>query len=218
MKRFCLFVFIFCITFSASAAERKADETPFEYNFRWYQNDFKWWNVWHKELYEGLGKYKPKDVYNAGQVISSINRLKNWVLPEKLGLFEDYTEFYEMINGEVEKGNLRKPEIRAIQSLLKEKEKKFIAELHYKKINPEEWISKEIKDKSLSQKVEITTMPITSAKEKTGYRYVAHRNGKVFHKLNCEAAEDIKEIDRVYFKTKRKALSTIRKPCRQCKP
>ena len=212
---FILFIFLMSINFSVYGEEAEA---PFEYNSRWYRNDFNWWNIWQKEFYKNLGKNIAKDVYNAGQVIESINRLKRWVLPEKAELFEGFIEFYGEVKEEVEKGNLRRPGIKSIQSRLKRKAKEFITKFHYKNINPEEWICNQIKDKSLSEKVEIMPVPIISAKEKTGYRYIAHRNGRIFHKRNCEEVKRIKEGDRIYFKTKRRALSTRCKPCRECKP
>lgn len=209
------FVFFLSITFLAYGAEK--EETPFEYNCRWYRNDFKWWDTWHKEFYGNLGEKRVKDSYNAKQVIESINRLKRWVLPEKAPLFGSFIEFYEMVKEEVEKGNLRKPDIKKIKGLLKEKRKEFIAEFHYKNIKPEDWISKEIVDKSSFENVEIAPMLVTPG-EKSDYRYVAHRYGKVFHKRTCETVKNMKESDKVYFKTKRRALSTNRKPCPNCKP
>ena len=215
MKKLCFVIFLLGFTFLACGAEKK--ETPFEYNCRWYRNDFKWWNTWHKELYGNLGNKKSKDSYNAKQVIGSVNRLKRWVLPEKAGLFEEFIEFYGTIEEEVRKGNLRKYDIGRIKHSLKWKKKDFAEIFHYKNLKPVEWITKEIVDTSSFEKIDVSPMFITS-KEKFGYRYIAHIQGNVFHKRTCETAKDMKESDKVYFKTKRRALSTNRKPCRNCKP
>lgn len=214
MIRVYLLIFILGVTFTGYTSE---EETPFEYNFRWYKNDFKWWNIWYKELYGNLGKDTARDRYNAEQVIASINRLKKWVVSDKVALFDKYEEFYKSIKQRIEKGTLKRPEIRNIKSILKENSKEFIARFHYKNIEPEKWISREIRDTSPFEKIEIAP-PLTKSKERKGYRYIAHRYGKVFHKKNCKIVEDIKESDRVYFKTKREALSSNRRPCRQCRP
>ena len=206
------------VSFWALAAEKEEKpESPFEYNLRWYRNDFKWWSIWHDELSGNLGKDEARDKFNAGQVLNSINRLKKWVLPEKATLFDKYIDFYEKVKDAVGAGTLKRQKIKALQSELKGMEKEFIANFHYNKIKPQEWIMNEIVDKSIFEKME-TKPVVTSSPAKSGYRYVAHRYGKVFHKLNCEVAEDIKEGDRLYYKTKRQALSTGRKPCRNCKP
>jgi len=215
MKRISFIIFLLSITVLAFGEEK--EETAFQYNCRWYRNDFKWWNTWHKELYGDLGKKKSKDSYNAKHLIDSINRLKRWVIPEKAHLFEDFIECYGAIKEEVEKGNLRKYDISRIKHLLKVKRKEFITQFHYKNIKPGEWISKEVVDKSSFEKVETAPMFIKS-KEKSGYRYVAHRYARVFHRRSCTVAKDMNESDKIYFKTKRRALSTNRKPCRECKP
>jgi hypothetical protein len=216
MKKIYFFVLILAVTFSAYGAEEKP-ETPFEYNLRWYKNDFKWWNVWHKEFYKSLGKDRANDAYNAGQVINSIKKLRRWVVPQKAGLFESFIEFYETIKEKVKKDNLRRPAIRKIKTSLKGKRKEFTAEFHFKNIKPEEWIRIDIVDKSAFEKVETMSL-ISPYQEKSGYRYIAHRYGRIFHKSSCDIAEDIKENDRIYFKTKRRAFSTNRKSCRECKP
>ena len=216
MRKIAVSIFIaLCAVLPVFAGED--EESPFEYNLRWYKNDFKWWNIWHNEFYKNLGKDARRDEYNAGQVVDIINKIKRWVLPEKAELFDEYIGFYEMLKEEVSRGDLKRPEIRSTAALLKQKGKEFASKFNYKNMNPEEWINREIMDKSSFEKVDTAPL-ITPYAKKTGFRYAAHRFGRVFHKLSCEIAEDIKESDRVYFKTKRRALSTNRKPCRECKP
>lgn len=207
-------IFFLSINFPASGSQ--GQESPFEYNCRWYQNDFKWWDIWHEELYENFGKNETKDIYNAGKVIESVERLMKWVLPDKSGQFEEFLDFYDTVKGEVEKGNLRRYEIRTIQKLLKDRRKEFIKKFLWKNIKADEWIRSDLLDKSVFEKVE--TVPSLPEARKTGARYVAHQYGKIFHKLNCDKVKDIKESDRIYFKTKRRGLSMGFKPCRDCKP
>ena len=212
-----LYFFIFLLGITVLAFGEEKEETPFQYNCRWYRNDFKWWDTWHKELYGDLGKKRTKDSYNAKHLIDSIKRLKRWVLPEKAGLFESFIEFYGTIKKEIEKGNLRKYDINRIKHSLKAKRKEFVTQFHYKNLKPGEWISKEVVDKSTFEKIETAPMFITS-KEKSKHRYVAHRYGRAFHKRSCDIVKDMKESDKIYFKTKRRVLSTNRKRCRECKP
>lgn len=218
MKRPIIFLFFIFLASAILAAEKEEKaETPFEYNLRWYRNDFKWWSIWHEEFKGNLGKENSKDKFNITQVLNSIERLKKWVRQEKAGLFEPYLDLYLKIKDRVEAGQLTKPEIKVLQNELKGIEKQVKARFHYKNIKPAEWIREELVDKSVWEKVE-SGLVVAESVQKSGYRYTAHRYGRVFHKLNCETARQIKESDRFYYKTKRKAFSTGRKACRSCKP
>jgi len=48
--------------------------------------------------------------------------------------------------------------------------------------------------------------------------YVASKNSKVFHKMNCSHARRISQKNKVTFKTKNEAVQSGRHPCKTCKP
>lgn len=68
---------------------------------------------------------------------------------------------------------------------------------------------------AISQK-ESTRSPVTAAATK--YLYVASKNGKVFHRLDCRWAKKIKPENLVHYKTREDAINAGKRPCKMCKP
>ena len=50
------------------------------------------------------------------------------------------------------------------------------------------------------------------------YRYVASKNGKVFHKTGCSSTARIKPQNLVGFKTRSEAIIAGKRACKRCKP
>lgn len=50
------------------------------------------------------------------------------------------------------------------------------------------------------------------------HKYVASKNSKVFHKLDCSSAERIKPKNRIFYNSRGEAIQSGRRPCKLCKP
>lgn len=50
------------------------------------------------------------------------------------------------------------------------------------------------------------------------HRYVASKNSKVFHKLDCSSANRIKPKNRIFYNSRSEAIQSGRRPCKLCKP
>jgi len=53
---------------------------------------------------------------------------------------------------------------------------------------------------------------------KTEYKYVASRNGRVFHRPDCPFARRISPKNLVGFTTKAEAVNAGKRPCKRCRP
>ena len=49
-------------------------------------------------------------------------------------------------------------------------------------------------------------------------KYVGSRNNRIFHRLDCYYVKRIKEINKVYFVDREKAMKAGFRPCKICKP
>ena len=57
-----------------------------------------------------------------------------------------------------------------------------------------------------------------TAKSNVHYAYTGNVNSKVFHQNTCDAVTDMKENNKINFKTKEDAVSKGYKPCKSCNP
>ena len=71
-----------------------------------------------------------------------------------------------------------------------------------------------------------TVLPVVTPKQTTPvikpttteYKYIASKNSKVFHKVDCIWANRIKPINLVTYSTREQAIQAGKRPCKQCKP
>jgi len=61
--------------------------------------------------------------------------------------------------------------------------------------------------------VEAVAKPIAAE-----HRYIASKNGKVFHNPNCSSAERIKPENRVFYNSRQDAINAGKRPCKLCNP
>ncbi len=69
----------------------------------------------------------------------------------------------------------------------------------------------------------ITTIPKERVKlparpAATGYKYVASKNRKVFHKPDCSSAKRIKPENLTGYNNRNEAIKAGKRPCKRCKP
>jgi hypothetical protein len=58
----------------------------------------------------------------------------------------------------------------------------------------------------------------TSDKQNSEYKFVASKNGKVFHKADCSSAARISAVNLVSYTSREEAVSAGKRPCKQCNP
>lgn len=60
--------------------------------------------------------------------------------------------------------------------------------------------------------------PASQQNEPAEHKYVASKNGTVFHKPECSSARRIKPENLVYYNSRDGAISAGKRPCKQCNP
>ncbi len=55
-------------------------------------------------------------------------------------------------------------------------------------------------------------------KEEVEYPYIGNRNSMKFHHYYCDSVKDMKEKNKVYFKTREEAIEAGYVPCKRCRP
>jgi methylphosphotriester-DNA--protein-cysteine methyltransferase len=61
-------------------------------------------------------------------------------------------------------------------------------------------------------------VPSSQQGEPNEYKYVASKNGNVFHRLDCKWVKKIKPENLVYYSSRDEAINAGKKPCKQCNP
>jgi hypothetical protein len=72
---------------------------------------------------------------------------------------------------------------------------------------------KKANKKSKKAKVKVKVVKIKSVAKKTKKKFVASKDGKKVHDVNCVFAKNIQPKKRIYFASKTKALNKGLKPC-----
>lgn len=74
------------------------------------------------------------------------------------------------------------------------------------------------KSKSQSKKTPVKKDSKSAEQQDGGTKYVASKNGKVFHKADCQFAKKIKPENLVTYDTRDDALKAGKNPCKTCNP
>lgn len=72
-------------------------------------------------------------------------------------------------------------------------------------------------DLSVQNSPEVTKSPQVTEKSEREHRYVASKNGQVYHLLICPGAKQISEANKIYFDTKEEAEAAGHRPAANCK-
>jgi hypothetical protein len=85
----------------------------------------------------------------------------------------------------------------------------------YLAANPKDADSTKSKDVSTTYQKKVAPVVKPIAAE---YQYVASKNSKVFHKLDCSSAGKTKTENRIFYNSREEAIQDGRRPCKLCNP
>jgi hypothetical protein len=105
----------------------------------------------------------------------------------------------------------------AVTSAVLEQVEAFIYAYHA--ANPQyKRLSSDVNDVNEDSKERTESTPAPQQGEPVEYKYVASKNGMVFHKSNCSSAKRIKPENLVYYGSRDEAINAGKRPCKQCNP